>query len=214
MRDIAIYGAGGLGRETASALAYLFPKDEPRRFIGFFDDGKPKGEIIEGFGVCLGGIEELNFWPEPLEIALCFGDGHTTSIIYSKIKNPNISFPNLINSDIWFAHKESFLIGIGNIIHGKCEMSANIEIGNFNLFNGSVGIGHDVMIGDFNSFMPGCRISGEVKIGDFCVIGAMSFVKQQLKIGNGVHLSPLSPLLTKPKDNSTYIGNPAKLFKF
>ena len=40
MKDIAIYGAGGLGREIASDLDKFFPEDELRRLIGFFDDGK------------------------------------------------------------------------------------------------------------------------------------------------------------------------------
>lgn len=75
-------------------------------------------------------------------------------------------------------------------------------------------MGHDVSMGDFNVLMPGARISGEVSIGDYNLIGADSFVKQQIRIGRHVTLSPLSALLTKPKDGNVYIGNFAKLFKF
>jgi len=214
MQDIAIYGAGGLGREVAAVLNRLFPKDEPRRLVGFFDDGKQRGSAVSHFGKVLGGIKELNEWPTPLEVALCFGDGHTARSVLNKIYNPNISFPNLIDESFKITDTETFKIGIGNIIHSRCVVTTGIEIGNFNLLNGSVVFGHDVHAGSFNTFMPGCRISGEVTIGDCCLFGAMSFVKQQLKIGDNVRLSPLSALLSTPKDNCLYIGNPAKKFKF
>lgn len=213
MKDIAIYGAGGLGREVASVLNSLFPEDQPRRLVGFFDDGKEPGSAVAHFGTILGGIDVLNDWSAPLEVALCFGDGHTSRMIFDKIHNPNISFPNLINRDFFISDKLTFKIGSGNIIHGGCVVTTNVEIGDFNLMNGSVVFGHDVHIGSFNTFMPGCRISGEVTIGNCCLFGAMSFVKQCLKIGDNVRLSPLSPLLTNPKDDCLYIGNPAKRFK-
>ncbi len=214
VKDIAIYGAGGLGREVASTLNSFFPENKPRRLVGFFDDGKQTGEPISHFGKCLGGINELNAWPAPIEVALCFGDGNTSKKVFSKIKNPNVSFPNLIYQDFSIADKKTFKIGKGNIITGRCGVTANVTIGDFNLLNGGVVFGHDARVGSYNTFMPGCRISGEVTIGNCCLFGSMSFVKQCLKIGDNVRLSPLSPLLTNPKDDSLYIGNPAKKFKF
>lgn len=214
MKGIVIYGAGGLGREVASVLNNFFPEGEPRRFVGFFDDGKQIGEPISHFGKCLGGINELNAWPTPIEVALCFGDGITSKTVYSKIINPNVSFPNLISRDFSISDKLTFKIGKGNIITGGCTVTTNVTIGDFNLLNGSVVFGHDTQVGSYNTFMPGCRISGEVTIGDSCLFGSMSFVKQCLKIGDNVRVSPLSPLLTNPKDDSLYIGNPAKKFKF
>lgn len=214
MKDIAIYGAGGLGREVASVLEQFFPEDEPRHLVGFFDDGIPIGTDIDHFGKTLGGINELNAWQAPLEIALCFGEGHTTKTVYGKISNTNISFPNLINRDFRISDKCTFRIGFGNIITGGCGVTTNVSIGNFNLLNGTVSFGHDVNVESFNTFMPGCKISGEVHIGNECLIGTMAFVKQQINIGNGVRLSPLSALLTNPKEGGTYIGNPAKRFRF
>ena len=40
MRDIAIYGAGGFGREVLAMLEDINAKDHGFNFIGFFDDGK------------------------------------------------------------------------------------------------------------------------------------------------------------------------------
>ena len=74
--------------------------------------------------------------------------------------------------------------------------------------------GHDCKLGDFNVLMPSIRVSGGVTIGNENLIGVGSIIIQQIKIGNNVTLGAGSVLLTKPKDGKTYIGNPAKLFKY
>ena len=214
MKKIAIYGAGGLGKEIAWMLKEINDINPTWELVGFFDDGKPKGEKISFNKNVLGGINELNEWKEELAIALTFGSPSTISLIRSKIINSNVYFPNLIHPILWSASMESNSMGIGNIIAGGCILSCDIAIGDFNLFNGMVCLGHDVKIGSCNIFMPAVRISGEVSIGDGNLFGVSSIVLQQLKIGAGVTLGPGSVLLHRPKNNSTYIGNPAKLLKY
>lgn len=214
MKDIAIYGAGGLGREVASLLLQINALQPTWNIVGFFDDGKTIGENVSHFGKVLGGIDEVNNWPSPLNLVLGFGAPKTLSAIRHKITNPLISFPNIIDPTFIVSDPSTFEIGEGNIITRGCGVTTNVHIGSFNLFNGENGVGHDTRIGNFNVFMPMVKISGEVLIGDCNLFGTGSFVKQQLKIGNNVTLSPLSALLTKPKDNNVYIGNPAKLFRF
>ena len=214
MQDIAIYGAGGLGREIKILIDRINNTTPHWNFIGFFDDGIPKGTNIHDYGIVLGGIQELNQWSKDLSVALCFGNSKTLKKVKEKINNNNISFPNLIDPSFYMGDPKSLKLGEGNIIQGCFVGSVNISIGDFNLFNGDIWIGHDVHIGNYNIVMPGARISGEVIMGNNNLIGADSFIKQQIKIGNNITLSPLSALLTKPKDGNTYIGNPAKIFKF
>lgn len=214
MKDIALYGAGGFGREVACMIKQINAIKPIWNLIGFFDDGKELEEEISHFGKNLGGLKEINDWRTPLCVALCFGNPRTVKTIREKLTNPKLEFPNLIDPDFSIADKETFMIGEGNIIKSKCGVTTEVKIGNFNLLNGDVAIGHDVEIGDYNTIMPGTRISGEVSIGDCNLLGADCFIKQQIKIGNHVTISPLSALLTKPKDGQTYIGNPAKKFIF
>lgn len=215
MRDIAIYGAGGLGREIACLIRTLNVEDnQDWNLIGFFDDGKQNGEDVSHFGKVLGGMAEVNAWPTKLHLVLCFGSPATLAKVSGRITNPNIIFPNIIAQDFIIEDASTFKIGKGNIIKGDCCVTTNVSIGNFNLMNGSVVFGHDVKIGDCNVFMPRSCISGEVTIGNECLFGSACFVKQQLTIPDRVRLSPLSPLLTKPKPDSLYMGNPAKRIKF
>lgn len=215
MKDIAIYGAGGLGREVACLLKHINEAQGHKwNLIGFFDDGKRAGEDVAHFGKTLGGMAELNSWPQPLCVALSFGSPKALRAVSGRITNPNIDFPNIIAPDYYIADPSTFSIGKGNIIVGWCTASTNTVIGDFNLLNGSVVFGHDVRVGDCNVFMPGTRISGGVAIGNECLFGAGCFVKQQLGIPDRVTVGPLSPLLTNPKPDSLYMGNPAKRIKF
>lgn len=212
-KDIAIFGAGGLGREVACLLRRTI-NHEQWNLIGFFDDGKRKGETIPNYGVTLGGVSEANSWPTSLSVVIAIGNPSQLKSVRSKITNPNISFPNIIDKSVFFADEISLQMGEGNIIGRECGFSIDNVIGSFNILNTFVITGHDVRIGDFNVIMPGVRISGNVTMGDSNLIGSDSFILQGVKIGEGVTVSPLSALLRNPQNNSTYIGNPAKKFNF
>ena len=75
-------------------------------------------------------------------------------------------------------------------------------------------MGHDVEIGNYNVMMPGVHLSGAVQVKDCNMLGVDSVVLQRVKIGNNITLGAGSVLMTKPKDNCTYIGVPAKKFDF
>lgn len=214
MKDIAIYGAGGLGREVACLIRNINAIEPQWNLIGFFDDGENIGKPVSHFGKVLGGMNALNAWPKPLAIAIAIGSPQTLSWLTSHITNPAISFPNLIDPSFYIGDSQTFRIGKGNIIQGSCVVTVNVSIGDFNILNGYIVLGHDVTLGDCNVLMPGCRISGAVKIDTRNIIGADSFVLQNVTIGHDVILSPLSAMLTRPKDGSTYIGNPAKRIKY
>ena len=212
MKDIAIYGSCGFGRDLFCLINNHINKGE-WKIIGFFDDTKPKG-AKERYGVILGGIEELNNWSMPIDVVIAIGSSNGRKIIRSKITNPNISFPNIIMPDIFYYDKDSVILGEGNIIAAKCSIGSDVYVGSFNVMNGLVSLGHDVRMGDFNSLMPKTQISGNVTMGDMNQFGLASMVIEKVKIGNGISLGAGSLLLNKTKDNATYIGNPAKKFDY
>lgn len=214
MKDIAIYGAGGLGREVACLVNAINKVTPQWNLIGFFDDGNESGRIISHFGKVLGDWKKLNEWHSDLCVAICVGSPSIVKRIIERIDNPRISFPNLIHPNVRIADEETFKLGIGNIIKHDCGFSCDDIIGNFNLLNGGVVLGHDVKIGNFNTFMPDVRISGDTSIGNGNFFGVRSIVLQGQNIGNEIRLGTGSVLMTKPKDGELYIGNPAKRYKF
>lgn len=214
LKNIAIYGAGGFGREVACTINKINEIEPTWNLVGFFDDGVEKGKVVSHFGPVLGGMQELNAWQSKINVVVAIGNPNTVKKVVEKIDNANVEFPNLIHPETHYSDKETFSIGKGNVVQRNCTFSCDVTIGDFNVFNGSVTLGHDVKVGNFNSFMPAVRISGEVTMGDCNFFGVNSIVLQLLKIKNGVRLAAGSVLMTKPKENSLYIGVPAKREKF
>ncbi len=65
MKDIAIYGAGGFGREVACLIRIINKKTPQWNLIGFFDDDTKLKDTKNEYGKVIGGIEELNNYNQP-----------------------------------------------------------------------------------------------------------------------------------------------------
>lgn len=213
MKNIAIYGAGGFGREVACTINKINEIGPTWNLLGFFDDGIEKGKMVSHFGPVLGGMVELNAFQDELNVVIAIGKPVTVKKVVEKITNEKVAFPNLIHPSVYFADKQTLEMGRGNILQRECSMSCDVRLGDFNVLNSAVVFGHDVKIGSFNSFMPAVRISGEVEMGDCNFFGVNSVVLQQVKMKSGTRLAAGSTLMTKPKENSLYMGIPAKLVK-
>lgn len=213
MKDIAIYGAGGFGREIACLINKINEKKPEWKIIGFFDDGKQKGTRNE-YGEILGGINEVNSYPEELALILAIGSPKIVAKIVQNIVSPKIYYPNIISPDTIFLDKDNMSMGQGNIICSGCLISCNVTIGSFNILNGFISVGHDTKIGDYNAIMPSVKISGEVTIGNKNFFGVNSVVLQQIGVGNNTVVGANSLILRKTKDGMTYIGTPASIIKY
>lgn len=210
MKDIAIFGAGGFGREIACLIKRI-NKQQPNtwNFIGFFDDDEGIWGTKNEYGEVLGGKDRLNAWDRELSLVITIGNPQVLHKIVNGINNHNISYPNIIDPAVDFLDTENVMMGKGNVICAKCVVSCNVRIGDFNLLNIGVGIGHDVSIGDYNVFMPVVNISGGVSIGMSNLFGVKSTVIQYLTVENNVTIGANSLLIKKAKSNGLYFGSPA-----
>lgn len=209
MKNIAIYGAGGFGREVACLISEINKIKKHWNFIGFFDDGNLPKESSR-FGPLLGGIDSLNNWQSELSLTCSIANPKTRCNVISQVNNSLINFPNLIAPTVHYYDLKSVDIGIGNIIFNGCRLSCDINIGNFNLLNGYVAFGHDVIIGDFNVFGPSSRISGFVNVGNSNLFGVNSVVLQGITVGSNITLGAGSVLMKSELGPGLIHGNPAR----
>lgn len=214
MMNIAIYGAGGFGKEVACLIKRINANGGQWNMIGFFDDTKPAGSAVSSYGNVLGGMETLAQVNHPLAVAIAINDNKAVRRLRESINNPHITFPNLIDPSLFLVDEQTVIMGEGNIIQNDCMISCDVTLGDFNLINDHVVVGHDNRIGSFNGLMPAAHLSGGITIGDNNLLGVASVVLQGMTIGNGVTLGANSVLMTLPRDNSTYLGVPAKRFDF
>ena len=123
MKDIAIYGVGGFGREVACLIRMInevqSDNAEKWNLIGFFDDGQPVG-IRNEYGEVLGNIGALNCYDKELVVAIAIGAPHALRSIYERIENPKICFPNLMPRVQYF--------WTGRTSHWAAEISSAADV--------------------------------------------------------------------------------------
>jgi acetyltransferase-like isoleucine patch superfamily enzyme len=209
MKDIAIYGFGGLGREIACVINKINEIKPTWNFIGYFDDGEPVGKTCK-YGKVLGNMDTVNAWDKPLSVAIAIASPQYLESISAGITNPQIDFPNIIAPGVFCFDGETVLLGKGNIITFGCRFSCNVSLGNFNILDGMISLGHEVSMGSFNVMFPEVRVSGQTAIGDKNFFGARCFIAQCLKIGDKNRFGAGTFVLRKITDGGLYMGNPAK----
>lgn len=211
VEDIAVYGAGGFGSEVLALVKSLNLSGSRFNIIGFFDDGRSKGETSNGLPV-LGGAEELGNWETKLNVVFAISDPKVIKRIVKNLSNKNLNYPNIIAGDVNFFDSASFDIGFGNVIFFASRISVNVKMGNFNICNSMLSVGHDVQIGDFNYFGPVTRISGNVNVDELCNFSVGTIILQGLSIGPSVVTAP-GAIVTRIAKSGLYYGNPARLLK-
>ena len=182
MRDIVIFGAGGLAREVAFVIEDINRKEPQWNILGFVEtDQQRVGTQIGKYQIyCT--EEQLS----DMQVAAAIGIG-TPSIIAKILarfaQRSNIEFPNLVHpTTVW--DRERVKLGVGNVICAGNIFTTDITVGSFNYFNLSCTYGHDARIGDCCVFNPGINLSGGVEVGSRCLIGTGAKILQYLKVGD------------------------------
>jgi len=212
MKNIAIIGAGGFGREVKTILDSINIGSPTFNFLGYYDDAFEKGVIINKFPI-LGGIEDINNLTEPCSIVIAIGIPQIKNEIFNKINNTNIDFPNIIHPNVLISN-DFVELGIGNIICAGCIITCNIIIKDFVILNLMCTIGHDTTISSFSSIMPSVNISGEVLIHKKVYVGTGTKIINLLEIGENTIIGAGAVVSKSLPSNCTAVGIPAKPIKF
>ena len=205
MKDIAIFGAGGFGRETALMIKQINHVKPQWNLLGFFDDGIQKE--VDGLPV-LGNSFSLNSWQKEIHIAVAVANPGVRKKMVSSIVNPNVIYPVLIHP-LCQNGDESNTFGRGTILTSGCILTTNVHLGEFVIVNLLTTIGHDVTIGDYSAIMPNCSLSGFDHIGSECMIGAGARLLQNLTVNNGANVGAGAVVTKNVASNTTVVGVPA-----
>jgi len=209
-RPIAIYGAGGLGREVAQAVR----ASSDFSLIGFLDDGKAVGTMIQHVPV-LGGFEALRNLPEDAALYLAMGVIETHRSLLERIGglSREFEFPNLIHpAAVWEA--ASLTIGIGNYIGPGAVITADVKIGNWNIINANTLLAHDVEIGDRCQINPAAAVNGQVHLGNEVVVGTGAVILPRVVVEDAATIGAGAVVSRKRvRAGVTMLGNPASVFR-
>ncbi|WP_299136293.1 acetyltransferase [uncultured Tenacibaculum sp.] len=213
MKNIAIFGAGGFGREVKTIIDKI-NEQTPKtfNFLGFYDDGIEKGKIINNYPV-LGGIEELNALDEDLSLVISIGDPQIKTAIVEKIKTAKIDYPVIVHPNASISN-DDVEIGKGSIICEGSIVTCNIKIGDFVILNLMCTVGHDSIIDNYCAFMPSVNISGEVHIKNGVYVGTGAKIINLLEIGEGTIVGAGAVVSKSLPSKCTAVGIPAKPIKY
>lgn len=212
MKDIAIFGFGGFGREVQWLIRDINRVKPIWNIIGFFDDGYPVGCRIHGLSN-LGGVEAVNKWKTPLNVVIAIGTPSIKKKIQSRINNPLLEYPTLIHPSVIIGEKDYVNIGKGCIICANSVITCDIEIGDFVVLNLACTVGHNTIIRNNSAFMPNCNVSGDVVVGENVYCGSGVKIINQAIIGDDAIVGA-GAVVTKPlPEKCTAVGIPAKVIK-
>jgi len=207
MKNLAIYGAGGFGRETAWLIQEINQVQDSWNLIGFYDDGIAAGSLVDSMPV-LGGIEELNRNTETLNLVIAIADPLVRKSLVHRIVNSHVHFPSLAHPLARLGSQDN-VMGNGCIITSGVIMTTGIVLGDFCIINLLTTIGHDVKLGSYTSVMPQCSISGNVQIGEGTFLGSGCRILQGITLGDHC-IAGAGAVITKSfESKSTLLGVPA-----
>lgn len=212
MKDIAIFGIGGFGREVLALIKDINKVEPTWNIVGFFDDGYEKGIVVNGYPN-LGKGEDLNKWDKPISVAVAIGSPVIKKSVLDNIHNPLVDYPTLIHPSVWIGDKEFVEIGKGGIFCSGVMITTNVQIKDFVILNLQCTVGHDTVINDYAAFMPTVNISGEVMIGEGVYVGTGAKIINQLEIGEYTIVGAGAVVAKTLPAHCTAVGVPARVIK-
>ena len=208
---IAIYGAGGFGREVLQIIFDINSIEPTWSCAGFVVDKEfLKESEIKGLPV-LGSIEWLEENPETY-IVIAVGSSaarwRITQNLRQRCKN---TFAVLVHPLAWIG--KNVEIGAGSIICAGALITTDIKISRHVQINIGSTVGHDAVLGDFVTLNPSVNISGNVNICEGAEIGTGSVVIPSCNVGEWSIVGAGSIVTKSVKNNCTVVGSPARIIK-
>ena len=211
MKKIAIYGAGGFGREVAWLAESCNDEYDVLCFVD--DDPSGKGKTINDIPVI--DFKELEQRFPGIAVVAAIGSPFTRQTVMEKVEKTGFKSESLVHPRTEMSRWIE--LGEGNVICAGCILTTNIKTGKQVQINLDCTIGHDVVMGDYTTLAPGVHVSGWVHFGKRVYVGTGAVLingteKNPLIINDDVIIGA-GACVTKSISHGTWGGVPAKLLK-
>lgn len=151
--------------------------------------------------------------PEDYYFAIGVGDNARRERIYQETSTnyPDLSFLPLIHPTATIS--QGAKIGEGTIIMPNAVVGAQCDIGQFCVLNTMSSIDHDGVMADFSSLAPGAILAGQVNIGPRSNVAIGAKVKHSVTIGANTVIGANSYVHEDIDNNVIAYGTPAKVIR-
>ncbi|MGC9337362.1 MAG: acetyltransferase [Candidatus Cloacimonadia bacterium] len=216
LKQVAIYGAGGFGREVAWLIESCNRKKTCYEIVCFIDDDASlHGKVLNGIRVL--GLDDVRRTHPSVDLVRGLGSISASRAIVRKAESVGLHFLTIIHPDTEYSQYVN--IGDGTIICAGNIITTNITIGRYVQVNLDCTIGHDVLIGDHTTLAPGVHISGYVHIGKGVYIGTGAVIingteDNPITIGDNVVIGAGACVTKSIQSNTKVVGVPAKSIQY
>lgn len=212
--NLAIYGAGGLGRELLELARQINNHTQKWEMIFFVIDNEyynPQVNKMNGAEVITFEKVQSDYKKRDVEFVIAQGEPIERKKLKEKLDSYGFKLATLIHPNVYIP--ESSSIGLGTVIQSNCYISCNVKIGDIVLLQPSVNIGHDCEIGMGTNISGLCNLAGRVNIGEYSYIGISTIIMEKIIIGNWSIISMGSAVFRNIEDGVIAVGNPARIMK-
>lgn len=214
MRDLLIAGAGGLARETASAVAAINAVGPQWTLRGFLDDDPTlHGTTVSGVPV-IGPLDAVADHPDAA-LVVCIANPRNPGVrglVTRRLGLPGDRYATIVHPSASVGTGCS--VGPGSVILAQTVLTADVRVGAHVAVMPQVVLTHDDEVGDFATIASGVRVSGGVVIGAAAYLGTGALIRESLRIGARSIVGMGSVLLRDVPAGEVWAGNPARLIRF
>jgi sugar O-acyltransferase (sialic acid O-acetyltransferase NeuD family) len=209
IRDLALVGAGGLGRETAELVRAINAVEPTWRLVGFFDDDPVlQGTSIAGLPV-LGPVADAAVAASA--VALCTARpavGCSRARLSEQLDLSPERAPALVHPSAELA--PSTVIGAGAVVLAGVVATAEVSIGAHVVVMPQTVLTHDDRVDAFVTIASGVRLGGGVHVEREAYLGAGAMVREGCRIGAAALVGMGSVVLGDVPAGQTWAGVPAR----
>lgn len=208
-KTLAIYGAGGLGREALELARQINVKEQRWKDFMFVIDGEG-GTTVNGVEVfSYNDLKKKN--KQDVEVAFGIGEPAIKEKLLKKVRTDGWKTPTLIHPEVYIPSTTS--VGEGVVIQKYAFISCNVLIENDVYIQPHTNIGHDCVLKTGSMLSGFCNLAGEVSIGKYAFLGISSCVKEHVSVGDYAIVSMASAVYKDIEDGVVAVGNPARVMK-
>ena len=218
--SLAIFGAGGLGREVLVLARQINEAVPTWELFGFFDDQIPPApELLDlpyrGSSTDLLALGQHTPAAAPLHVAVAMGNSQHRATVVARLRTagPGLHFPALIHPGVARQPYQRLRIGEGCLVQQGCLLTTNIQLGEFTLLNLGCTVGHDAVLDGFCSLMPHANVGGAAHLERGVYLGTNATVIQGVRIGAETIVGAGAVAVRDLPAGCTAVGVPARIIK-
>ena len=211
MKQVAIFGASGFGREVLPLARQQWAASGESHQLVFVDDS-PSAVECNGQRV----LTYADWLAQPASsrhISIAIANSAVRQKLVERCLTDGVQFFEVRAANV--VQLDDVQLGEGAILCPFVTLTSNIRIGRHFHANLYSYVEHDCVIGDFVTFAPGVKCNGNVVVEDHAYIGTGAVIKQgqpgaPLVIGRGAVVGMGAVVTKSVPPGVTVVGNPAR----